>query len=126
MSAGAPSTVSIAMRGVDLNVRIGEHAWEKGEPQRLALDITLQFAFADYNGRHGGYIDYDPLRDFLKDLETRPHTERLETLARDILTACFALTPAARVQLSMLKRDIFPEMAGVGLEYDVTRADFGA
>lgn len=74
MSADAPSTVSIAMRGVDLNMRIGEHAWEKGEPQRLTLDITLTFAFADYAGRHGGYVDYDPLRDFLKDLESRPHT----------------------------------------------------
>lgn len=126
MSAEAPSTVSIAMRGVDLNVRIGEHAWEKSEAQRLTLDITLKFAFADYTGRLGGYVDYDPLRDFLKDLESRPHTERLETLARDILTACFALTPAARTQLSILKRDIFPEMAGVGLEYDVARADFGA
>jgi dihydroneopterin aldolase len=121
-----PSTISIAMRGIDLNVRIGEHAWEKGETQRLALDITLLFALADYNGGLGGYVDYDPLRDFLKDLESRPHTERLETLARDILTACFALTPAARVQLSILKRDVFPEMAGVGLEYDVARAEFGA
>jgi dihydroneopterin aldolase len=122
----APSTVSIVLRGVALNVRIGEHAWEKGEPQRLHLDITLAFAFADYNQRHGGYIDYDPLRDFLKDLESRPHTERLETLARDILTACFALTPATRATLSILKPDIFPEMDGVGLIYDVTRAEFGA
>ncbi len=122
----APSTVSIALRGVALNVRIGEHAWEKGEPQGLHLDITLAFAFADYNQRHGGYIDYDPLRAFLKELESRPHTERLETLAHDILTACFALTPAARAKLSILKPDIFPEMQGVGLVYDVTRADFGA
>jgi len=124
--SNAPSTVSITLRGVALNVRIGEHAWEKGEPQRLHLDITLEFAFADYDQRHGGYIDYDPLRDFLKELESRPHTERLETLARDILTACFALTPAMRAQLSVLKPDIFPEMQGVGLIYDVTRADFGA
>ena len=124
--SNTPSTVSIALRGIALNVRIGEHAWEKGEPQRLHLDITLAFAFADYNQRHGGYIDYDPLRAFLKDLESRPHTERLETLARDILTACFALTPAARATLSILKPDIFPEMEGVGLVYDVTRADFGA
>lgn len=122
----APSTVSIALRGVALNVRIGEHAWEKGEPQRLHLDITLAFAFADYNHRHGGYVNYDPLRDFLKGLESRPHTERLETLASDILAACFALTPAARAQLSILKPDIFPEMEGVGLVYDVTRAEFGA
>jgi dihydroneopterin aldolase len=122
----APSTVSIAFNAVMLSVRIGEHAWEKDAPQRLDLDITLAFALTDYTVRHGGYVDYDPLRAFLKELENRPHTERLETLARDILAACFALTPAARVRLSILKPDIFPEMQGVGLVYDVTRTDFGA
>ncbi len=125
MSA-APSTVSIAMRGVELNVRIGEHAWEKNEAQRLHLELTLQFGFHAYKERHGSYVNYAPLRVFLKALEERPHTERIETLARDILFACFELTPAERVELSISKPDIFPEMQGVGLRYDVTRSDFGA
>jgi len=122
----APSTVSIALRGVELNVRIGEHAWEKHEAQRLHVELTLEFGFADYNERHGGYINYDPMRSFLKALEERGHTERIETLARDILAACFELTPANRVSLSIAKPDVFPEMTGVGLVYDVSREDFGA
>ncbi|MBL8544889.1 MAG: dihydroneopterin aldolase [Hyphomonadaceae bacterium] len=118
------STVSIVMRDAELSVRIGEHAWEKGEAQRLRVSLVLQFGFRDYRERHGGYVNYDPLRAFLKDIENRPHTERLETLAYDILAACFDLTPADRVQLTLLKPDIFPEMQGVGLSYDVARADF--
>ena len=49
-----PSTVSIAMRGVELIVRIGEHAWEKHPepPQRLAINITLEFGYADYFDKH--------------------------------------------------------------------------
>lgn len=121
-----PSSISIVMKRVELRVRIGEHAWEKTDAQRLHLDLTLEFGFADYHNRHGGYIDYDPLRAFLKAIEERPHTERIETLARDILAACFELTPSDRVKLTILKPDVFPEMDGVGLAYAVSRRDFGA
>lgn len=122
----APSTVAIVMRDVELRVRIGEHAWEKTDAQRLRLDLTLRFALRDYTERHGGYVNYDPLRALLRDIESRPHTERIETLARDILAGCFAMTPADRVELTIMKPDIFPEMSGVGLHYDVARADFAA
>lgn len=122
----APSTVSIAMRGVELIVRIGEHAWEKHaeRPTRLAINITLTFGYSDYFGKHGGYVDYDPLRKFLKGLEQREHTDRLEDFAKLILGACFDTIPAERVQLSVLKPDIFHEMEGVGMVFDVARADF--
>jgi dihydroneopterin aldolase len=122
---GEPSFVSIIMRDVELSVRIGEHAWEKKDAQRLRLDLALRFGLRDYNERHGGYVNYDPLRAFLKEIESRPHTERIETLARDILAACFDLTPTERVELTIMKPDVFPEMKGVGLHYDVARADFG-
>ena len=114
------------MRDVELRVRIGEHAWEKNDAQRLHLHLALQFGFRAYNDSHGGYINYDPLRTFLKAIETRPHIERIEALAHDILTACFDLTPTERVELTIMKPDIFPEMQGVGLRFDVTREDFGA
>ena len=122
---GEPSSVSIVMRDVELRVRIGEHAWEKNEAQRVRLDLALRFDHTAYNSRHGGYVNYDPVRAFLKEIENKPHTERIETLARDILAACFELTPAERVELTIMKPDIFPEMNGVGLHYDITRADFG-
>lgn len=126
MSDQPSSTVSIVMRRAELKVRIGEHAWEKHEPQRLIIDLEIEFGYRDYTDRHGGYVNYDPLRNSLKELEARPHTERIETLAHDILAACFERSPAARVKLCITKPDIFPEMDGVGLSYDVTRAEFGA
>lgn len=124
----SPSTVSIAFERVAVDVHVGEHAWEQHpeRPTRLHLDLTLTFAYADYTGKHGGYVDYDPLRAFLRELERGPHTNKLETIAQRILTACFQETPAERVKLSIIKPDIFNEMQGAGLVYDVTRADFGA
>ncbi|MBX3431642.1 MAG: dihydroneopterin aldolase [Hyphomonadaceae bacterium] len=123
-----PSTVSIAMRGIELIVRIGEHPWEKfaERPTRLSINITLTFGYADYFGKLNGYVDYNPLRQFLKGLEQRDHVERLEEFSKQILAACFDTTPVERVRLSVLKPDIFHEMQGVGMEFDVTRADFSA
>jgi dihydroneopterin aldolase len=120
------STISIVLRDIELVVQVGEHPWEQHpeRPTRLHLSITLTFAYAGYFDKHGGYVDYDPLRKVLKDLEQRPHTNRLEDIARVILDACFATTPAERVRLSVLKPDIFVEMKGIGLEFDVSREDF--
>jgi len=117
------STVSIAMQRVELNVRIGEHAWEQVRAQRLVLELTLEFPFHAYFEQHRGYVNYDPLRTYLQELQNQPHVNLLEDFGRTILKACFAMTPAARVRLSVMKPDIFPEMAGVGIVFDVARAD---
>lgn len=126
--SGSPSTVAIVFKGVELNVQIGEHPWERHpeRPTRLRLDLELTFAYADYFGRHGGYVDYDPLRTVLKDLERAPHTDKLEVFAKRILSVCFEKTPATRAQLSIIKPDIFNEMEGAGLVLDVAREDFSA
>jgi dihydroneopterin aldolase len=119
------STIAIALEGAELRVNVGEHAWEKHpqHPTRLRVNLTLVFDYRAYHERHGGYVDYDPLRSFLKALENKPHVNKLETLARQILDAAFTTTPADRVQLSLSKPDIFPEMDGVGLRIDVARED---
>ena len=124
----APSTVSIAMRGVELIVRIGEHAWEQfpERPTRLALNITLVFGYGDYFTKHGGYVNYDPLYKFLKSLEQREHVNRLEDFSKLIIDTCFKTTPAQRVQISVMKPDIFHEIDAIGLEFDVRREDFSA
>ena len=118
------STVSIAMQRVELSVRIGEHPWEQERAQRLMLELTLEFGFHDYFDKHGGYVNYDPVRNFLQELQNKPHINRLEDFSRHILRACFEMTPAARVKLSVSKPDIFPEMEGVGVVFDVARLDF--
>ena len=88
--------------------------------------MTLEFAYRDYFELHGGYVNYDPVRAYLQELQAKPHINRLEDFSRQIIAACFAMTGAARVKLSVLKPDIFPEMEGVGVVFDVSREDFGA
>ena len=120
------STIAIALEGAELHVHVGEHPWEKHpeRPTRLRVDLRLTFDYRAYHDHHGGYIDYDPLRTFLKGLEGKPHVAKLETLARKIIAECFDKTPARRVRLKLVKPDIFPEMDGVGVILDVDREDF--
>jgi dihydroneopterin aldolase len=126
MMSDPASTVSIVLERAELRVNVGEHPWERHpqHPSRLVVDVALSFGYRAYFEEHGGYVDYDPLRAFLIGLQGKPHVAKLETLGRQILAACFSLTPAARVRLKLTKPEIFPEMAGVGLEFDVAREEF--
>ncbi|MFT3727801.1 MAG: dihydroneopterin aldolase [Terricaulis sp.] len=120
------STVSVVLRGVQVNVHVGVHPWERHpeRPTRLLIDLTLEFSYNDYFEKHGGYVNYDPLRTFVSGLANKPHVDWLETIAQDILKAAFELTPAQRAHLQIIKPDIFNEVDEVGLEFDVDRTDF--
>lgn len=121
-----PSSIAIQLSGVELRVNLGQHPWEKfaAHPTRLRVDLTLTIPYRDYFEMHGGFVDYDPVRTFLRSLEGQPHVDELEALAHRILRFCFEATPAQRVRLSLTKPDIFIEMDGVGLTFDVARTDF--
>ena len=124
----ANSTVSVVLRGVQVNVHVGVHPWERHpeRPTRLIIDLTLQFGYGEYFDKHGGYVNYDPLRNFVTGLANQPHVDWLETIAQDILNAAFELTPAQRARLRIIKPDIFNEVDEVGLEFDVAREEFRA
>ena len=54
------------------------------------------------------------------------HVDRLEDFAKLIIATCFETMPAQRVQLAVMKPDIFHEIDAIGLEFDVRREDFSA
>lgn len=122
------SSVSIVLDRVEVDVGIGVHPWERfaERPTRLWIDLTLSFEYADYFGKHGGFVSYDPVREALLELRNAPHTDHIETLAARILKLAFDATGAARALLKISKPDIFNEMQSVGVAFDVTRADFEA
>ncbi|MGE0828150.1 MAG: dihydroneopterin aldolase, partial [Hyphomonadaceae bacterium] len=115
------------LQRVEVEAQVGIHPWERypEHPTRLLLDLTLTFDYAAYYEKHGGYVSYDGLRAFLGGLRAAPHTDKLETLAARILKRAFE-EGADRVRLQILKPDIFHEMDGVGLVFDVSRAEFEA
>jgi dihydroneopterin aldolase len=123
-----PSVVRIVMADLETARRVGVHPWERHpeHPNRLIVNVVMEIALGDYYGAAGRFIDYDPIRKHLQSWPTAPHVDHLESLLEDVVSFIFASTPAARATVRIVKPDIFHEAGGVGVEYDVARADWAA
>jgi 7,8-dihydroneopterin aldolase/epimerase/oxygenase len=124
----APSLVRIAMRDFETQAHVGLHAWERHPERttRLIVNVRMEIAVNAYYQKAGGFIDYDPLHAHLRGWANRPHTDYLETLVEDAVAFIFATTPAERCAVRIEKPDIFNDVDRIGIEYDVTRADWDA
>jgi dihydroneopterin aldolase len=120
------STITIRLRDFEALTRIGIHPWERDpeKPSRLLVNVALELSLADYYGKAGGYLNYDPLHAYLASWAERPHTDYLEHLAHDLVSFVFDSTPAERCIVSVEKPDVFADVDRVGVSYDVTRADW--
>lgn len=98
--------------GLEVDVAIGLHPWERHaeRPNRLVVDVEMFATPGD------GIVDYDPMRDLVRGWAGRPHVEWLETLAEELLTCCFADARVMAARVRLMKRDIFAEAAGAGIE----------
>jgi dihydroneopterin aldolase len=120
------SSVRVTLADFEIHLALGLHPWErhKERPTRLLVSVELELPLARYYGEANGYIDYDPLYAYIATWPGRPHTERIETLAEELLDFLFAKTPASRARVNLRKPDIFVDVSAVGVSYDVSREDW--
>jgi dihydroneopterin aldolase len=115
--------IKVKLRNVIVETSCGVHAWERypEHPNRLSINVTL-FAKLGYRRlEQFGYIDYDHIRDFLKQFPSRPHTALLETLLDEIVDKCFIDDRVDACHVSIMKLDIFNEVEAAGVEVYRTR-----
>lgn len=106
--------------------RCGMHPWERHPERPNRLKITVEM-FADLPPGPmgaGAFIDYDPVRGFLKTFPSLPHTDLLETIVDEIVAKCFENDRVEACRVSVLKPDIFNEAAAAGIEVFRTRASW--
>ena len=98
--------------GMAVDVAVGLHPWERHaeRPNRLSVDVEM---FATPGE---GIVDYDPVRDMVRSWAGRPHVEWLETLAEELLALCFADPRVMAARVRVMKRAIFAEAEGAGIE----------
>ena len=114
------------LRDVHVQASVGLHAWERHaeRPSRLIVNVEM-FAHAagpvDGAGR-AGIIDYDPVRRAIAAWPGRPHVDLLETLVEELVGVCFATDAVQACRVSVVKPDIFNEVAAVGVEVFRVRA----
>lgn len=115
--------VIVRLQNVVVETRCGIHPWEQypERPNKLSIDVTLFAKLEHRRLEQFGYVDYDHIRDFLKQFPGRPHTPLLETLLDEIVEKCFVDERVDACHVSITKLSIFNE-AQPGVEVYRTRA----
>jgi 7,8-dihydroneopterin aldolase/epimerase/oxygenase len=107
------------IKNLEVQVQVGLHPWEKHpeKPTRLLVNVEM-FAHLDRTKNHSqnSIVDYDPIRNAIKEWPKRPHTLLLETLAEEVIELCFQNPRVEACRVSLLKPDIFNEADGAGVE----------
>jgi 7,8-dihydroneopterin aldolase/epimerase/oxygenase len=114
------SYIKAVLRDVVTEARVGLHPWEQHpeRPTRLVVNVEM---FAPLVGTlsaesRTSILDYDPIRNAIKEWPTRPHTPLLETLLQELIDLCFRNQRVGACRISIMKPDIFNEAAGAGVE----------
>jgi dihydroneopterin aldolase len=109
----------IFLRDYELPVSIGVHAFEQGKAQRLRFNIDLYVPLAASTPREdrlAEVVDYDFVREVIRERVERGHVQLQETLADDILARLLAHPGVKAARVRTEKPDVYPDCDAVGVE----------
>jgi len=113
-----PRTRKIVLEDYRLDLDIGFHDFEIGNPQRLLVTIEVwveERAFAASDDAASAW-DYDFLRTEIGVLVAGRRFNLQETVVREIYDLVAARRGVQALRVSSRKPDIYPDCAGVGVE----------
>ncbi len=114
------SHIRVILRDIVTEAHVGLHAWERHpeRPTRLVVNVEMFAPILRPLSAESkdSIIDYDPIREALKQWPARPHTPLLETLLHEIVELCFRNKRVSACRVSIMKPDIFNEAGGAGVE----------
>jgi dihydroneopterin aldolase len=109
----------IFLRNFELHARIGVHAFEKAGEQRMRFNVDLYVPLAASTPRQDRLdevVDYDFVRDVIRERIARGPVELQETLADDLLARLLAHPGVRAARVSTEKPDVYPDCEAVGVE----------
>ena len=111
----ASDSVRVFLKDVVVDLSVGLHPWERHpeRPTRLVINVEM---FADWPLAEGDFINYDHVRARILSWAGRSHVELLETLAEEVVSACFELPLVQACKVQVAKPQVFNEAAGAGVE----------
>ena len=113
-----PRTRKIVLEDYELQLDIGFHEFEVGNPQRLVVTVEVwvdESAFAAADAVDLAW-NYDFLRTAIGTLVQDRRFNLQETLAREIYDLVAARHGVTGLRVTTRKPDIYPDCAGVGVE----------
>ena len=121
-SAGSGMRQRIFLRDYEVVASIGIHEFERQNPQRIIVDVALEIADEVGSGsaedRIETVLDYDFLRDRIRDIIADRHFNLQETLCAEILEICLVPDAVIGACVSTRKPDVYPDCDSVGVEME--------
>ena len=113
---------TIFLRDFEVIASIGIHTFERQNPQRIIIDVEL-FLAEDAAGGTGEdrietVLDYDFLRERIREIVGGRHFNLQETLCAELLDLCLARGEVAGARVSTRKPDVYPDCDSVGVEME--------
>ena len=114
-----PETARIIVERLEVRADIGFHEFEVGTPQRLivSVEIWLDDVAPPAGDDPGLAWDYDYIREQVVELAGARRYNLQETLAHAIYLRLAAMRGVSGLRVSTAKPDVYPDTAGVGVEY---------
>jgi dihydroneopterin aldolase len=109
----------IYLREALFEANIGVYDRERAGAQRLIVNVDLFVALSASTPRHDRVeevIDYDFVRETVRQRLARGHVNLQETLADDLAAALLAHPGVVAVRVCTEKPDVYDDVAGVGVE----------
>ena len=113
-----PMTRKIVLEDYRLDLDIGFHEFEIGNPQRLLVTVEVWVDERSFSADDtaGSAWDYDFLRTEIGSLVAGRRFNLQETLVREIYDIVAARRGVTALRVSTRKPDIYADCAGVGVE----------
>lgn len=113
-----PRTRKIVLENYELDLDIGFHDFEVGNPQRLVVTVEVWVDEASFAAADDVALawNYDFLRSEIGALVAGRRFNLQETLAREIYDRVAARRGVTGLRVVTRKPDVYPDCAGVGVE----------
>lgn len=110
----------IVLRECVIQMYLGLHDHERKQMQRVTVTVEVE---PERLFTQGGYWDYDPLHDFLKQEIAGAQIETQEELCHRIAGFILERGGTKWLRVSSAKPDIFDSVAAVGYSLELTRSN---
>jgi 7,8-dihydroneopterin aldolase/epimerase/oxygenase len=107
------------LRNYDILINIGVHDFEKKAEQHVIVNIDLYVPLSQNtptNDKLSEVVDYDFMRETIKEIVSHGHIHLQETLCDEIMHKMLAHPLVVAARVSTEKPDVYPDCDGVGVE----------
>lgn len=114
------------LRNYTVHAHIGVHDFEKGQTQRLLINVDLFVPLASTTPKADALaevVDYDFIRHTVHQRIARGHIGLQETLVDELLALMLQHPQVRAARISTEKTDVYPDCEAVGVEVFAIKED---